>query len=119
MTVTTAKWTIADYHAMGEAGILDDRPVELLNGEIVEMAPEGTPHAHLSTTSADYLRELVGKRVLIRAAKPITLPNSNSEPEPDIAIVAPLQPVGVIELAVKTAYIKAKPATRVKRSQTS
>lgn len=90
MTVTTAKWTIADYHAIVAAGILRDRPVELLNGEIVDMPPEGTPHAHLSTTSADYLRELLGNRVLIRAAKPITLPNNNSEPEPDIAIVAPL-----------------------------
>jgi Uma2 family endonuclease len=90
MTVTTAKWTIADYHTMIEAGILADRAVELLHGEIVEMSPEGTLHAHLSTTSADYLRELLGKRVLIRAAKPITLHNSNSEPEPDIAIVAPL-----------------------------
>ncbi|MGV0025720.1 Uma2 family endonuclease [Phormidesmis priestleyi] len=89
MTIITAKWTIEDYHKMIESGILDDRRVELLNGEIVEMSPERESHAHLSTRSADYLRELLQDRVRIRAGKPITLPD-NSEPEPDIAIVQPL-----------------------------
>ena len=37
MTVI-AKWTIEDYHRMIAAGILDDRRVELLKGEIVEYA---------------------------------------------------------------------------------
>ncbi len=89
MTIITAKWTIEDYHKMIEAGILDDRHVELLNGEITEMAPEGEPHAHLSTRSADYLRELLRSLAHIRESKPITLPD-HSEPEPDIAIVQPL-----------------------------
>ncbi len=89
MTIITAKWTIEDYHKMIEAGILDDRHVELLNGEITEMPPEGEPHAHLSDEAADYLGELLGRKVKIREGKPITLPD-NSEPEPDIAIVQPL-----------------------------
>jgi Uma2 family endonuclease len=89
MTVITAKWTIEDYHRMVGAGILDNRHVELLNGEIVEMPPEGTPHAVYSQEGADYLRATLGHRAKIREAKPITLPNSNSEPEPDIAVVAP------------------------------
>jgi Uma2 family endonuclease len=89
MTIITAKWTLEDYHKMIEAGILDDRHVELLNGEITEMAPEGEPHAHLSTRSADYLRDALRGQAQIREGKPITLPD-NSEPEPDIAIVQPL-----------------------------
>lgn len=89
MTIATAKWTIADYHAMIAAGILDDRPVELIHGEIIEMAPEGEPHAYLSTASGHYLAQVLGDRALVRPAKPITLPNA-SEPEPDIAIVQPL-----------------------------
>ena len=93
MTVTTAKWTIADYHAMVEAGILDDRPVELLNGEIFEPSPEGLPHAGLSNRGANHLRKLLGNRALIRESNPITIPGSNSEPEPDIAIVEPLEDV--------------------------
>lgn len=92
--VITAKWTIEDYHRMIAAGILDDRRVELLNGEIVEMPPEGTPHAAYSQNAGDYLRSLLGDRVRIREAKPITLPPNASEPEPDIAIVVP-HPVAV------------------------
>lgn len=89
MATTTAKWTIENYHQMIAAGILADRRVELLNGEIVEMAPEGTPHAAYSQEAGDYLRSILGSRAKIREAKPITLLSTNSEPEPDIAIVAP------------------------------
>lgn len=86
MTPATAKWTVDEYHRMIEAGILDDRRVELLRGVIVEMALEGEPHAYFSTEAGEYLIRLLGDRATIRAAKPITLPN-NSEPEPDVAVV--------------------------------
>ncbi len=87
MTLTTAKWTLDDYHRMIAAGILVGRPVELINGEIVEMAPEGESHAYTSDEAGEYLIYLLGDRAKVRQAKPITLPSSNSEPEPDIAIV--------------------------------
>ena len=90
MSVSTAKWTINDYHRMIQVGLLDDRPVELLNGEIVEMSPEGEPHAYYRMETKDYLTQLLGKRVAIREAAPITIPASYSEPEPDLAIVQPL-----------------------------
>ncbi len=89
MTVTTYKWTIERYHQAIEAGIFDNDPVELLEGEIVLMPPEGEPHAYYNTEVADYLRRLLGDRVKIRDAKPIILPN-NSEPSPDITIAKPL-----------------------------
>lgn len=43
--ITRRRFTVHDYHRMGEAGILheDDR-VELIEGEIVEMAASGTRH---------------------------------------------------------------------------
>jgi Uma2 family endonuclease len=86
MTVTLVKWTVDEYHRMIAAGILDERRVELLKGEIVEMSPEGEPHAYFSSEAGEYLTRLLGDRAMIRHSKPITLPN-NSEPEPDIAIV--------------------------------
>ncbi|MGC1394173.1 MAG: Uma2 family endonuclease, partial [Coleofasciculaceae cyanobacterium] len=89
MTISAAKWTIAQYHQMIAAGILSDRKVELLQGEIVEMPPEGEPHAYCSHEAGEYLAKLLGNLATIRQAKPITLPN-NSEPEPDIAVVQPL-----------------------------
>jgi Uma2 family endonuclease len=87
MTLTTAKWTIAEYHQLVETGLLDDRQVELLKGIIVEMPPEGMPHAVYCTDAVEYLRSVLGNRAAVREAHPITLPN-DSEPEPDIAIVA-------------------------------
>lgn len=89
MIVAIAKWTLDEYHRMIDAGILDDRRVELLNGEIIEMSPEGPEHAQGSTDTVDYLRSLLGDRAIVRDGKPITLTSSHSEPEPDVAIVQP------------------------------
>jgi Uma2 family endonuclease len=87
MTVTLAKWTIADYHQIIETGVLADRNVELLNGEIVEMPSEGVAHAHLNTRGRKIFQQLLGDRADVRDAKPITLPEHASEPAPDLAVV--------------------------------
>ena len=86
MTIVTAKWSVQDYHQMIDTGLLDDRKVELLRGEIIEMSPEGVPHSFYCRETGEYLRQLLGDRARISEAHPITLPD-NSEPEPDIAIV--------------------------------
>lgn len=88
--VITAKWTLEQYHQMIAAGVLDDQRVELLNGEIIEMPPEGVPHAFYINTVGDYLEALLGERAEIREHHPITIPATQSEPEPDIAVVQPL-----------------------------
>lgn len=82
---TLAKWSVDDYHRMVEAGILRDRQVELLVGEIVEMSPETPIHYTTAKRGAKYLEELLLGKADVRFNGPITL--SNSEPEPDIAIV--------------------------------
>ncbi|ACB54272.1 hypothetical protein cce_4926 [Crocosphaera subtropica ATCC 51142] len=80
-----AKWSIDDYHQMIEAGILRDRSVELLDGEIVEMSPETPIHYTTAKRGTKYLETLLEGKADVRFNGPITL--SNSEPEPDIAIV--------------------------------
>jgi Uma2 family endonuclease len=82
---TLAKWTLDDYHSMIAAGILQDRQVEFLAGEIHDMPPEGPLHTFYGGSLADFFRQNIGNRALVREAHPITL--ANSEPEPDIAIV--------------------------------
>ncbi|MGL4617969.1 Uma2 family endonuclease [Chroococcidiopsis sp.] len=82
---TLAKWSVEDYHRMIEAGILRDRHVELLAGEIVEMSPETPIHYSTAKRGAKYLEELLFGKADVRFNGPITL--ANSEPEPDIAIV--------------------------------
>jgi Uma2 family endonuclease len=39
MSIVTAKWSLQDYHQIIDTGILNDRKVELLRGEIIEMSP--------------------------------------------------------------------------------
>ena len=87
MTVTVARWTLADYHQMVETGLLQDRRVELLNGLVIEMAPEGPEHAECSTLLNTLFGNASEGRYRVREAKPISLITSNSEPEPDIALV--------------------------------
>jgi len=83
----TAKFSIDEYHQIVATGILRDRHVELLNGELIEMPSEGPSHANGSSDTGDYLRTLLAGRAKVREGHPITLPVNNSEPEPDLAIV--------------------------------
>jgi Uma2 family endonuclease len=87
--VTLLKWTVQDYHHLIEQGLLDGKKVELLDGNLVTMPPEGPLHSYTTNTVADYLRQNLHGLALVREAHPITL--SQSEPEPDIAIVLPPQ----------------------------
>ena len=82
---TLYKWTVEDYHQIIESGVLEGKSVELLQGEIVTMSPEKPIQSSRIDTVADYLRDLLRGKAKVREAHPITL--DNSEPEPDIAIV--------------------------------
>ena len=81
-----AKISLDQYHRMVDVGVWDDRHVELLNGVVVEMPPEGTPHASKRTTAQEHLIRVLGDRAQLRIGAPITL-SGGSEPEPDLAIV--------------------------------
>ena len=83
--LTTYKWSITEWHKLVDTGILAGKSVELLEGEIIQMSPEGIEHFYTNDSVADYLRELLRGRAKIFEAHPITL--DRSEPEPDVAIV--------------------------------
>ncbi|MFM7794563.1 MAG: Uma2 family endonuclease, partial [Microcystis panniformis] len=82
-----AKWSVVDYHRMIAAGILIDRRVELLNGDILEISPESPLHKDSGEGLANFLRQRLKDKAWVREVGPITL--ENSEPEPDIAVVFP------------------------------
>ena len=85
MTVITYKWTIEEWHQLVESGVLEGKPVEFLEGEIIEMSPEREEHTYTNDDVAELLREKLKGLAKIRESHPITL--DNSEPEPDIAVV--------------------------------
>jgi Uma2 family endonuclease len=86
MAVTVAKFTVEDYHHLIETGVLEGRSVELLEGLILEMSPEGPIHVNRIRQIAKFFRAALSDDE-VSEAHPITLPNS--EPEPDIAIIVP------------------------------
>ncbi|MEO1131438.1 MAG: Uma2 family endonuclease [Cyanobacteria bacterium J06639_1] len=89
MTVTTYRWTVDRFHRAIDAGLFDDQPVELLNGDLFVMPPERELHAFSNSEVGDYFRKLLGDLAKVREAHPVTL-NEESELVPDLAIVKPL-----------------------------
>ena len=85
MSLTVMKWSLTDWEKLVESGVLDDKSVELLEGSIVDMAPEGFKHSGSNRNIADYLRELFREKALISETHPVRM--ANSEPQPDIAVV--------------------------------
>jgi Uma2 family endonuclease len=86
--ITTAKrFTIEEYHRLADLGFFheDDR-IELIRGEIIEMAAKGTPHTTCCSSLLEELMGLIAGKATLRCQDPITLP-SRSEPEPDFVIV--------------------------------
>jgi Uma2 family endonuclease len=81
------RWTREEYYKMGEIGFFEDKRVELIEGEVIEMSPIYSPHATSVTLAGEVLREIFGKGWVIREEKPLSL-GANSDPEPDIALVA-------------------------------
>ncbi len=79
--------TVDDYYRMAEVGILDaEARVELIDGEIIDMAPPGSPHA----AAVHYLTEVFVKAVEGKATvlvqNPVRL-GRYSEPQPDLALL--------------------------------
>jgi Uma2 family endonuclease len=63
-----------------------DEPVELLEGLLVEMSPQGPLHAEATTRLGDKLRSVYLGRARVREEKPLAA-GPYSLPEPDIAVV--------------------------------
>lgn len=81
--------TVDEYHRMGDAGILteDDR-VELIEGELVAMAPIGTEHAATTNALNRLLVMEVGDQGIVSVGNPVRL-NRHSEPQPDFSVLRP------------------------------
>jgi Uma2 family endonuclease len=83
------KWSRELYYAAVDAGIFGtETPVELIGGELVwSMSPQNSPHATAIRLMEDALRAAFNSGWEIRSQMPLAL-GLNSEPEPDVAVVA-------------------------------
>ena len=85
------RFTVDQYHQMGEVGIFDpDCRVELIDGEIFEMSPIGPWHSgvvnRLNYRFVTGLRD----RAVVHVQNP-TIVDRRSEPQPDLMLLKPRQ----------------------------
>ncbi|MGH8478484.1 MAG: Uma2 family endonuclease [Gammaproteobacteria bacterium] len=81
--------TVHDFQRMGEAGILPiEGRLELIEGEIIAMAPIGSRHAAIVTRANMLFVQAVDGRAIVSVQNPILL-GEHSEPEPDLALIQP------------------------------
>ena len=87
--VIRRKLTIAEYYRMGEAGILseDDR-VELIEGELIAMAPIGSDHSGTVNGLTRLLVLNVGNGGVVAVQNPVRL-SDHTEPQPDFSVMRP------------------------------
>lgn len=79
--------TRAQYETMIDAGVFGpEEKLELLDGELIEMAPQKSRHATATTLTAQALARAFGEAYFVRVQLPFNL-DPRSVPEPDIAVV--------------------------------
>jgi Uma2 family endonuclease len=80
------RWTRDQYYKLGELGFFDGKRVELIRGEIIEMSPQGWPHAVGKSKVADALRAAFAGIGTVMEQTPH--PTPDSDPEPDVRVIA-------------------------------
>ncbi len=82
-------WTVKEYHYLTKIGMFHPtEKLELLEGQIIQMAAKGTSHTVATRRIAKLLGTLLNEQAAIYTQDPITL-NDYSEPDPDIIVVIP------------------------------
>ena len=67
------RFTRNEYYRMAEAGLVQNKRVELLDGEIITMSPQLTPHAFTITRLIYELIAKLGSVALVRVQAPVVL----------------------------------------------
>src|SRR2546423_15302130 len=87
--LTKHRFTVDEYHRMGETGVINpDARVELLDGEIIDMAPIGPFHGGSNKRLIKIFGKLAKDRWLVSANDPVRL-GEHSEPQPDLMLLKP------------------------------
>jgi Uma2 family endonuclease len=81
---------VGAYYRMAEAGILSQpQRVELVDGDIFDMNPIGSPHAAVTRRLEQrFARAVADGIVLVSVQNPLRL-DSHNEPQPDFVVLTP------------------------------
>jgi Uma2 family endonuclease len=88
-------WTAEEFYRLVELNFFIDQRVELIGGEILQMAAQLNPHSLAITLTEDAMRKAFGPNHWVRVQMSLDL-SPLSVPDPDIAVVpgAPRQYAG-------------------------
>jgi Uma2 family endonuclease len=81
------KWSLQEYHRLGEAGLLQDGRYELLGGEIVEMSPVGIRHKDCVSRLVRVLGKQIAGAAQLESQQPLVV--GDEEPVPDVFLLRP------------------------------
>ena len=80
---------VREYLRMAEAGVFGpEKRLELIEGEIIEMAPIGSPHAGVVNRLNRLMNRLAGSKALVAIQNPLIV-GKRSVPQPDLALLKP------------------------------
>jgi Uma2 family endonuclease len=83
------KLSVDDYHRMGEAGIFAaGERVELIEGEVIDMAPIGSLHVSVVNTLNSFFVRALDDSGIVSIQNSVRL-SRESEPQPDVVILKP------------------------------
>ncbi len=86
VTLRKRKFDVDEYHRLGEAGILGrGERVELIDGELVELAPIGGEHATIVSRLNMILARQCDSSQIVHVQNPLRL-DRTSEPQPDLVL---------------------------------
>ncbi|MCP9496491.1 MAG: Uma2 family endonuclease [Pyrinomonadaceae bacterium MAG19_C2-C3] len=89
-SVRPYRFTIEDFHRLAEADIFAaDTRVELIEGELMMMSPIGKRHAAYVNRYVGVFRNIDPAIAILSVQNPLLLPNTNSEPVPDVMLLKP------------------------------
>jgi Uma2 family endonuclease len=80
------RFTRAEYYRMWELGFFENQRVELIDGEIIRMAPQNNPHALTVAIINGWLVKTLGDAYTVRCQLPLVA-SDFTEPEPDFAVL--------------------------------
>lgn len=81
------RFSVEDYHRLIDLGFFGDNDrIELVQGELVEMAAQGTKHIFCCQALSERFHVLLYQKAISYCQAPILL-SPSSEPEPDLTIL--------------------------------
>jgi len=85
--LTIRRWSRAEYGRLVDLGVIERDSTELIEGQLVVAEPQGAQHASAIGLVGAVINAALPAGWVVRMQAPIAL-DDESEPEPDIAVVA-------------------------------